>query len=163
MTRFASSALHLYFGGVEPSYTTYSMLLSSLKGGNLERKRQKHFGLYADGLHTHNKCCTIAVLFFVFGEVMLSIKAAISPSLYVAIDNRVSSAAKLCVAAFVSFASAIFLSRLRFCRFLVLGSISGFFDPFGKLYLYSKQKETSVFTLIKTCGCFWHRAPRQRV
>ena len=35
------------------------------------------------GLRTHNECCTIAVLFFVFGEVMLSIKAAISPSLCV--------------------------------------------------------------------------------
>ena len=88
------------------------MLLSSLKGGNLERKRQKHFGLYDDGLLTHNDCCAIAVLFFVFGDVMLSIKGAILRSLYVAIDNRVSSAAKLRVAAFFSFASAIFLSRL---------------------------------------------------
>ena len=51
---------------------------------------QKHFGLYDDGLLTHNKCCTIAVLFFVFGDVMLSIIAAISPPLYVAIDNRAS-------------------------------------------------------------------------
>ena len=112
MKRCASSSLQLSFGRVEPSYTTYSMLLSSLKGRNLERKRQKHVGLFDDGLHTNNECCTIAVLFFVFGDVMLSIKAAISPSLYAAIDNRVSSAANLCVAAFVSFAPAIFLSRL---------------------------------------------------
>ena len=93
------SALQVYFDREGPSYTRYSMLFSSLKCGKIE----KHFGLYLDGLHTHNECCTIAVLFFVFGEVMLSIKAAISPSLYAATDNRTSSAAKLCLAAFFSF------------------------------------------------------------
>ena len=45
---------------------------------------------YDDGLHSYHECCTIAVLFFVFGEVMLSIVGAISPPLYVAIDNRAS-------------------------------------------------------------------------
>ena len=49
---------------------------------------QKHFGLNDGEFHARNECCTIAVLFFVFDEVMLSIKAAISPSLHVAIDTE---------------------------------------------------------------------------
>ena len=59
---------------------------------------------------------SVAVLFFVFGEVMLSIKAAISPSLVLYMSqltlNRASSAAKLCLAAFFSIASAVLFSRL---------------------------------------------------
>ena len=95
-----------------PSRTILYNIFNVVFFTEVRKNCQKHFGLYDDGLLTYNKCCAIAVLFFVFGDVMLSIIAAISPSLYVAIDNRISSAAKLCVAAFVSFAPAIFLSRL---------------------------------------------------
>ena len=95
-----------------PSRTILYNIFNVVFFAEVKKNCQKHFGLYDDGLLTYNKCCTIAVLFFVFGDVMLSIIAAISPFLYVAIDNRISSAAKLCVAAFVSFAPAIFLFRL---------------------------------------------------
>ena len=73
-----------------PSRTISYNIFNVVFFTEVRKNCQKHFGLYDDGLLTHNKCCTIAVLFFVFGDVMLSIIAAISPPLYVAIDNRAS-------------------------------------------------------------------------
>ena len=73
-----------------PSRTILYNIFNVVFFTEVRKNCQKHFGLYDDGLFTYNKRCTIAVLFFVFGEVMLSIIAAISPPLYVAIDNRAS-------------------------------------------------------------------------
>ena len=63
-------------------------------------------------VHTQNECCTIPVLFGVFGEVIFSLKAAISSSIYITSDNGASSAVELYLAIFPSFASAIFSSKL---------------------------------------------------
>ena len=77
-------------GVFRPSRTILYKIFNVVFFTEVRKNCQKHFGLYDDGLFTYNKCCTIAVLFFVFADVMLSIIAAISPSLYVAVDNRVS-------------------------------------------------------------------------
>ena len=63
-----------------PSRTILYNIFNVVFFAEVKKNCQKHFGLYDDGLITHNKCCTISVLFFVFGDVMLSIIAAISPS-----------------------------------------------------------------------------------
>lgn len=52
------------------------------------------------------------VLFFVFYEVMFTLNAALSSSVYVTIDTGASSAVKVELVAFSSFASAIFLCKL---------------------------------------------------
>ena len=48
-----------------------------------------------------NAVRTVAVLFFVAGEVMFPLKAAISSSTYVTIGTGASSAAELCLADFL--------------------------------------------------------------
>jgi len=115
------------------------MLVSQLEHGDL-------YGI--DRLYTQNECCTVAVLFFEFGEVVLSLKACISSSVYVTTDTGVSSAAGLCFAAFLLFPRQFARpSRYDFVVSLVLGMVSGF------LYL--------IFASKKTCACFWLRKVRQ--
>ena len=100
---------------------------------------QKHFGL-----HTHNECCTIAVLFFVFGEVMLSIKAAISPSLCV-----------VCSGHFLVQVMILSFSGTRMHKWLYLS--------LRKVVTELKADRNFIFTLKESCVCFWLRALRQRV
>ena len=52
---------------------------------------------------SQNECCTVAVHFFVFSDVLFSLKAAILSSVYVTIDTGASSAAELCFATFSGF------------------------------------------------------------
>ena len=140
LRRCASSALQLYFGRVEPSCQDIQCCFLHCSE---ENNFQKYFRLYNDGLHTHNECCTIAVLFFVFGEVILSIKAAIAPSLYAAIDNRASSAVKFCPEVFIFVCSGHFLVQVMILSLSGTKKHKWLFFLFGKLYLCSKQTETS--------------------
>ena len=123
-----------------------------------ENNFQKYFRLYNDGLHTHNECCTIAVHFFVFGEVILPIKAAIAPSLYAAIDNRASSTAKFCPAVFIFVCSGHFLVQVMILSLSGTKKHKWLFLSLRKVVLVLKADRNFIFTFKKTGVCFWLRA-----
>ena len=96
------------------------------------------------------------MLFFVFGEVMLSIKAAIPPSLYVAIDNRATaSAAKLYVDSFLSIALVSFFCQVMILLFSGTRSYNCFFFFFSissESCSCAQVRKKLHFTLKNTCA-----------